>query len=105
MNMHEIISFTLVGIGLTYFGFMIWKKQIIGIIHHYHYTKLSPLNKKMYCKYMGIGSILAGVACIQYPYVKYLISNYLATVIFTIMVIVGILLMVYSQIKYNKGIF
>lgn len=105
MNIHEIISLSILGIGLIYIGYMIWKKQMIWVLHYYHRSKLKAEDKTMYCKFMGIGSIICGIGCIQYPYLKYFVSYYLSVVTFWIMIITGICCMIYSQFKYNKGIF
>lgn len=53
-----------IGIGVLalifiYLGWLIWKKEKITLLHSYHYDKVSPSNKKLFCKISGWVSFLS----------------------------------------------
>lgn len=55
-----------IGIGVLalifiYLGWLIWKKEKITLLHSYHYDKVSPSNKKLFCKISGWGVLLIGI--------------------------------------------
>lgn len=55
-----------IGIGVLaltfiYLGWLIWKKEKIILLHSYHYDKVSPSNKKLFCKISGWGVLLIGI--------------------------------------------
>ena len=39
-----------VGVLLIILGFLLWKKEMITILHDYHVDKVSPENRKAFCK-------------------------------------------------------
>ena len=51
-----------IGIGVfalvcIYLGCLMWKKEKITLLHSYHYDKVSPSDKKVFCKISGWGVI------------------------------------------------
>ena len=55
-----------IGIGVLalvfiYLGCLIWKKEKITLLHSYHYDKVSPSDKKVFCKISGWGVIFIGI--------------------------------------------
>ena len=51
-----------IGIGVLalvfiYLGCLMWKKEKITLLHSYHYDKVSPSDKKGFCKISGWGVI------------------------------------------------
>lgn len=55
-----------IGIGVLalvfiYLGCLMWKKEKITLLHSYHYDKVSPSDKKVFCKISGWGVIFIGI--------------------------------------------
>ena len=49
-----------IGIGILalvfiYLGYLMWKEEKITLLHNYHYDKVSPSDKKVFCKISGWG--------------------------------------------------
>lgn len=84
--MEDILFLLIVGgIGLLfmYLGLLLWIKEKINIMHDYHYT---------------IGCLLSGVAGL-------FIGGGKSVIVFGGSFTIGILMMLYAQIKYNHGLF
>ena len=45
-----------------YLGYVMWKKEKITLLHSYHYDKVSPSDKRNFCKISGCGVISIGFA-------------------------------------------
>ena len=58
-----------IGIGVLalvfiYLGCLLWKKEKITLFHSYHYDKVAPSDKKVFCKISGwVLSLLELVFC------------------------------------------
>ena len=84
----------------------------ISSLHWYHRQRVSEDDKKIFGKFVGIGTILIGCSIAFFGVCSFLsdqMQNDLFTMIGTIELIVGIvvglILNFYAMIKYNKGIF
>ncbi len=77
----------------------------IGSIHWYNRRKVSKEDQLPYCRCVGLGTLLIGVAMIVAGVVQALVSAEAGTVIILIGIIIGLVLILYAQFKYNKGIF
>lgn len=72
----------------------------ISSIHWYQRRKVTKENQPAYCRCRGIGTALCGIAVIigvAFPDAR--------GVLFSILLCAGLLLMVFAQFKYNKGLF
>lgn len=77
----------------------------IGSIHWYNRRKVTKENQKAYCIFMGLGTLIIGVTFIIATIVQVIIGVEQGAFIVLGGVVVGFALMLYAQIKYNKGIF
>lgn len=77
----------------------------IGSIHWYNRRKVSKEDQLPYCRCVGLGTLLIGVAMIVAGVVQALVSAESGAVIILIGIIIGLVLILYAQVKYNKGIF
>lgn len=95
------------GIGLLfmYLGFLLWVKEKINIMHDYHYTKVKETDKKAYTRIMGIAMIVIGIGCLLSDVASLFIGGAKSGIVFCGSFAVGILMMLYGQIKYNHGLF
>lgn len=87
-------------------------KGNINSIHSYHRHRVSEEDKAIFGKYMGIGTIICGIAVMIYGIFSILsilfslsqlmiCGSYLAMILVTI----GVVILTFTTIKYNKGLF
>lgn len=98
------IVLLIIGIGVLVLSFTNLRGDA-STIHWYNRTKVSQENLKTYAKIMGIGTFIMGFS---------FVVNSILLMIFEIEKLyyislggigIGILIMLFAQIKYNKGIF
>lgn len=77
----------------------------IGSIHWYNRRKVSKEDQLPYCRCVGLGTLLIGASMIIAGIVQALLSAEVGAVIILIGLIIGLVLILYAQFKYNKGIF
>ncbi|MBQ7031290.1 MAG: helix-turn-helix transcriptional regulator [Bacilli bacterium] len=92
------------GILIVCLGIMNFKGNISSI-HWYNRRKVAKENEKQYGKYMGIGTIIIGSSLILNSILQMIFGLEIFYCIIVIGVVVGLGFILYSQIKYNKGIF
>ena len=92
------------GILIVCLGIMNFKGNISSI-HWYNRRKVTKENEKKYGKYMGIGTIIIGSSLILNSILQMIFELEIFYCIIVIGVVVGLGFILYSQIKYNKGIF
>ena len=94
-----IFGALIVGLGIMNF------KGNISSIHWYNRRKVTKENEKQYGKYMGIGTIIIGSSLILNSVLQMIFELEIFYCIIIIGVVAGLGFILYSQIKYNKGIF
>ena len=92
------------GVLIVCLGIMNFKGNISSI-HWYNRRKVAKENEKQYGKYMGIGTIVVGSSLILNSILQMIFGLEIFYGIIVIGVVVGLGFILYSQIKYNKGIF
>ncbi|MBQ2938582.1 MAG: helix-turn-helix transcriptional regulator [Clostridia bacterium] len=92
------------GVLIVCLGIMNFKGNISSI-HWYNRRKVAKENEKQYGKYMGIGTIVVGSSLILNSILQMIFELEIFYCIIVIGVVVGLGFILYSQIKYNKGIF
>lgn len=55
------IIVAVIGIIFIILGYLMWKKEKITLLHSYHYEKVSPSDKKAFCKISGWSVISIGI--------------------------------------------
>lgn len=100
-------------IGMIMLGIKVYNGDI-SPIHSYNRTRV--INVKSYGKYMGLGVILGGIGFCLLRISLLLTNNSLLRIsliltndpfcfISIIFIFAGIILIIYAQIRYNKGFF
>lgn len=92
------------GILLTLLGIFNIRGNIASI-HWYNRRKVKKEDQLPYCRYMGSGTLIIGVSLIAAGFVQSLADDETAAWVIAGGVLAGLTLMLYAQIKYNKGIF
>lgn len=104
-NVLYAIIMIMVSILLFVLGYMLWKKQKIEVMHEYHYTNVSKQNRQAYTTIMGqalfviaVGMLVSGICSLFMDVTK-------LWIVAVVGIVVGVGMMVYGQMKYNRGIF
>mgnify|MGYP003301899867 CR=1 FL=1 len=74
-------------------------------IHWYNRTKVSKENVKNYAKTMGVGTLTIGISFILTATLQMIYDIENLYYISLAGIIIGIVIMTFAQLKYNKGIF
>lgn len=95
-----------IGIGVLalifiYLGWLIWKKEKITLLHSYHYDKVSPSKKKLFCKISGWGVLLIGIGLLVTAIMIGITDSALSFIAFALGFVVGLVLLIYAGVKYN----
>lgn len=93
----------LCGVIFMYLGYSIGTKGNIKLIHSYHYKNVT--DKEGYTNNMGIGCYILGVGFLAVDVLSYMGYSVQSGYMITVVIIVGLLWMLRTQIKYNGGIF
>lgn len=104
MYLFELILMVLIGTLFVVLGWRIWKKQQITLIHDYHYTKVKETDKKAYTEKMGKAMLLIGVGAYLTGMIDFIFRSEYGWFAFGVCLIAGLSIMVYTQLKYNKGV-
>ena len=106
--MAEYITMLVLGILLIPLGIMNIKGNVSSI-HWYNRTRITEETKPKYGKLMGIGTVVVSTGLIISAIINIILDAEIAITISggitLVSVIVGVGIMLYAQIKYNKGIF
>ena len=76
----------------------------ISTVHWYNRRKVTKENQKAYCMFVGLGKLIVGVAIIAGAVIQalgYLAASGLAI---GVGVLIGLVLILYAQFKYNRGL-
>ncbi len=77
----------------------------IGTIHWYNRRKVTKENQKAYCMFVGLGTLIIGVAMIVAAVIQALGSIATGGIVICIGFLIGMILILYAQFKYNRGLF
>ena len=96
-----------IGIGVLalvfiYLGCLMWKKEKITLLHSYHYDKVSPSDKKVFCKISGWGVIFIGIGLLVTAIIIGITDSALSFIAFSLGFVVGLALLIYAGAKYNR---
>ena len=100
--MVESIIVAVIGIVFITLGYLMWKKEIITLLHSYHYDKVSPSDKKVFCKISGLGVIFIGIGLLVTAIIICITDSALSFIAFALGFVVGLVLLIYAGVKYNR---
>lgn len=99
----EYIFLLISGICITILGIFNLKGNISSI-HWYNRLKIREENRKKYGKSMGIGALIIGICMTITAILQMIFYNENIWYITVVEIVIGLIFMIYGQIKYNKGI-
>lgn len=100
----EYIILLVLGICIIILGIVNIKGNI-SAIHWYNRRKITQETSKQYGKAMGIGSVIIGLSMSITAILQMIFKIETLWYITVIGIVIGLIFMLYGQIKYNKGIF
>ncbi len=77
----------------------------IGSIHWYNRRKVTKEDQKIYCLIVGLGTLIVGVGLIAAGIVQALVGIEQSSFIMVGGILIGLVLILYAQFKYNRGLF
>lgn len=93
----ESFVMVLIGIGIIFLGYLIAFRQMVRLLHSYHYKRVKEEDLPVFCKWSGIGTMIVGVGLVIIPI--------LGETVGLILALAGIALGIAVIIKYNHGLF
>lgn len=99
-----IIGVILIVLGLIFIwlGYNVWIKQKINLIIVYHMDKVSEDNKPAFCRLSGLGLFVMGCGFIASGIWTIVSGALLSFIPMTVGIVVGIILLISTGVKYNK---
>lgn len=96
-----------IGIGVLalvfiYLGWLMWKKEKITLLHSYHYDKVAPGDKKIFCKISGWGVSIIGIGLLATAIIIGITDSALGFIAFAVGFVAGLALLIYAGAKYNR---
>ena len=93
----------LVGAVCVIFGYLIWKKEKITLLHDYHYDKVSEKDKKAFCRLSGLGILSVGAGLLITAVILGITDSLWSFIAFVIGFVAGLALLIYAGSKYNSN--
>ena len=91
-----------VGVLLVILGFLLWKREMITLLHNYHVSNVSPENRRAFCKFSGIGLIVIGLSLLITAVVLGITDSAYSFICFGVGFAVGLSALIATGMKYNQ---
>ncbi len=91
-----------VGIILAVFGWLIWKKEKLSLMHDYHTDKVSAENRPAFCKLSGIGLIVMGIGLLISAVILGITDSAYSFLCFAVCFAAGLSMLITAGLKYNR---
>ena len=91
-----------VGVLLVVLGVLLWKKEMITLLHDYHVDKVSQEDKKAFCKLSGIGLIIPGAGLVLSAILLGITDSAWSFLCFAVSFPVGLGMLIAAGRKYNR---
>lgn len=100
----KYLPLLVLGIIMIIMGVINWKGNL-STIHWYNRRKVSETDAPKYGKAMGLGTLIMGSSMFMTAILQMIFDLEFIFYISLVGIIVGLIIMLYAQFKYNKGIF
>ena len=98
-----IIDF-LAGLICIVLGLLLWKKQMISLLHSYHYKNVKKEDVPAYTRLMGMGIIMIGCGICATGFLNLIYSD-LWWLPLVGGFVIGFIVLYRAQMKYNGSVF
>lgn len=100
--MAGVIIEGLVGIILVVFGYLLWIKKKITLLHDYHYDNVSEADKDIFCTISGIGIFIIGIGLLVTAVIIGITNSAWSFIAMAVGFVVGLGFLIYAGLKYNR---
>lgn len=100
-----MIVFLAGGLLCLVFGFLLWKKRRISLVHDYHTRNIKEADVPAYTRLLGFGLLAIGAGCVLTGVVALGLEQPLGWIAFPAGFLAGLAVILRAQKKYNGGIF
>ena len=97
-----IVILSLCGIVCTVLGYLLWKRKMIAMLHYYHRDKVKEKDKDRFCTISGCGLTVMGIGLLLNGMLIAITDSALSFIAFGIGFFVGISMLFYATLKYNR---
>lgn len=97
-----VVILAAVGALCILFGYLIWKKEKISLLHDYHYDKVTEENKATFCALVGKGLLLIGAGILASAVLLGVTESALSFLVMAVGFVAGLALLIYAGQKYNR---
>jgi hypothetical protein len=91
-----------VGVLLVILGFLLWKREMITLLHNYHVSNVSPENRRAFCKLSGIGLIVIGLSLLITAGILGITDSAYSFICFGVGFAVGLFALIAAGMMYNQ---
>lgn len=91
-----------VGVLLVILGFLLWKREMITLLHNYHVSNVSPENRRAFCKLSGIGLIVIGLSLLITAVILGITDSAYSFICFGVGFAAGLFALIAAGMKYNQ---
>ena len=81
---------------------LLWKKEMITLLHDYHVDKVSPENRTAFCKLSGIGLIVIGLGLLITAVLLGITDSAYSFICFGVGFAAGLFALIAAGMKYNQ---
>lgn len=99
-----MIVFLVVGVLCCILGLLLWKKQKLSLLHDYHIRNVKEADIPAYTRRMGFGLLAIGAGCLLTGVLAFGLEQPLGWIAFPVGFLVGLVLMLRAQKRYNGGV-
>ncbi|MBQ1493076.1 MAG: DUF3784 domain-containing protein [Blautia sp.] len=100
-NIIGVMLTGVIGIVLSVLGCLLWKRQMTSILHSYHVDKVSPENRKAFCKRSGIGLLLIGAGLLMTALLLGITDSPYSFLCFAASFAAGLFCLITAGMRYN----
>ena len=101
----EILTYLAVGGVLITLGLLVWKKQMVKVLHDYHYKNVKEEDLPAYTRQMGIGQTIIGIGLCVTGLLRIFTDKAVAWSGLIAGLVIGVAVLHKAQMKYNGGWF
>lgn len=101
----ELIVLLFVGCLLLGMGYAIGVKGKISLVHSYHYKNVAEGDKPAFCKRIGLGNAIIGLAILSIPLLRPILGETISLAIAGIAAVAAGVLVIATIIRYNGSLF
>ena len=91
-----------VGVLLVVLGVLLWKKEMMTLMHDYHVERVSAENRKAFCKLSGFGLIVPGAGLVLSAVLLGVTDSAWSFLCFAVSFPVGLGMLIAAGKKYNR---